>query len=39
LVLYPMSDKTSFNIAVAAIVLSPIFVLVAFIVNKKHQGR
>jgi hypothetical protein len=34
LVLYPVSDRTSFYIAVAAIVLSPIFVLVAFVVNK-----
>jgi hypothetical protein len=39
LVLYPRTDRTSFYIVVAAMVLSPIFVLAAFLVNKKMQTQ
>lgn len=36
LVLYSVTDPTSFYVAVAAIALSPIFVLAAFLVNKQQ---
>jgi heme A synthase len=37
--LYPTTDKTSFYVALAAIVLSPIFLAAAFLVNKKQQTK
>lgn len=37
LAIYPTTDKTSFYLGVAAIVLSPIFLVAAFLVNRKRQ--
>lgn len=39
LFIYPIAttDKTSFYIAVAAIILSPIFLLAAFVINVKKE--
>ena len=39
LALYPMTDQTSFYIVVAAMVFSPIFILLAFLVNKRSQTQ
>ena len=39
LALYPTTDKTSLYVAVASIVLSPIFLAAAFLVNKKQQTK
>jgi lipopolysaccharide export LptBFGC system permease protein LptF len=37
LFVYPTKDKISFYIAVAAVVLSPIFVIAAYIINKNTE--
>jgi phosphate/sulfate permease len=37
LFVYPMTDKTSFYIVVAAIFLSPIFVIAAYIISKNTK--
>jgi phosphate/sulfate permease len=34
---YPTTDKTSFYIVVAAILLSPIFAIAAYIINKNTK--
>ncbi len=37
LFVYPTIDKTSFYIVVAAVVLSPIFAIAAYIINKNTK--
>ena len=37
LVLRPVTDPASLYIAAAAVILSPIFVLIAYLVNRKGQ--
>ncbi len=37
LVLYPVTDTTSFYIAVAGVILSPIFLFAAYLINKRWQ--
>lgn len=37
LFVYPTTDKTSFYIVVAAVVLSPIFAIAAYIINKNKD--
>jgi len=37
LFVYPTTDKTSFYIVVAAVVLSPIFAIAAYIINKNTR--
>jgi uncharacterized membrane protein len=38
LVLYQRTDLTSFYIAVAALILAPIFLFAAYMVNKRQQS-
>jgi hypothetical protein len=37
LVLRPVTDLTSLYIAVAAVILSPVFLLVAYLINKRRE--
>lgn len=37
LVLYPVTNSTSFYIVVAAVILSPIFLFAAYFLNKRWQ--
>ena len=39
LLIYPTTDKISFYVAFAAVVLAPIFVLAAFFVNKQQSKQ
>jgi hypothetical protein len=38
-VIYPTADRTSFYIVAAAMVLSPIFVLTAYLMNRKTRAQ
>jgi uncharacterized membrane protein (GlpM family) len=37
LIIYQLTDLTSFYIAVVAVILSPIFLLIAYLISKRRE--